>query len=75
MRIRSIIAAVAFIAVAVSLVRGDGMAAALIIAGYVVQMFIRDAARRRVRNASWDRVRYNPGAVNPHYVVQPGDPE
>lgn len=75
MRIRSIVAAVALVGLAVSLVRGDGLAAGLIVAVYVVSMFVRDAVRRRTREASWNAVRYNPGAVNPNYVVQAGDPE
>jgi hypothetical protein len=75
MRIRSIVAAVALIGLAVSLVRGDGLAAGLVVAAYVVSMFLRDAVRRRTRESNWNAVRYNVGAVNPHYVVEPGDPE
>jgi hypothetical protein len=75
MRIRSIVAGIALIAVAVSLVRGDGLAAAIVIAAYVVSMFVRDAFGRRAREDSWNAVRYNVGAVNPNYEVQEGDPK
>jgi hypothetical protein len=59
MRIRTVIALAAVIAVGVSITTGDAVLAAGVIVLYVVQLFIRDAVQRRSREDAWNAVRYN----------------
>lgn len=59
MRIRTVIALAALVAVGVSITTGNAVLAAGVIVLYVVQLFVRDAVQRRSRERSWNAVRDN----------------